>query len=157
MKEIILTQGKVALVDDEDYERLNQHKWSADKNGNTFYARRMSPTVNGKRHGILMHHEIIGYPQKGFEVDHKNGDGLRNLRSNLRHITHRQNLQNLQNIKKTSKYPGVGWHKLREKWRAYISINNKAKHLGLFTNELKAFEAYESAVNELGEELLQES
>lgn len=154
MKEIQLTQGKVALVDDCDYERLNQYKWCAFKHFNTFYAVRNSPRINGKQRTIFMHHEIIGKPPNNFVTDHENGDGLRNLRSNLRHVTQRQNCQNKKNIKKTSKYPGVCWHKLRKKWTALIWINKKRKHLGCFTDELEAFGSYKKAVEKLGERML---
>jgi len=154
MKEIQLTQNQVALVDDEDFERLNQVKWCADKMGNTFYGRRHSPCVNGKRYEILMHHEVIGKPPKGFEVDHLNGVGTDNQKENLRFVTRRQNCQNKKNTKKTSIYPGVHWQKLRGKWCTQITINGKLKHLGLFTDELKAFEAYEQAVNKLGETVI---
>lgn len=49
MKEIILTQGKVALVDDKDFEYLNQWKWHADESLRTFYAKRDFPTLKGVR------------------------------------------------------------------------------------------------------------
>lgn len=105
MKEISLTQEKVALVDDDLYEELNQFKWHAHKMRNTLYAVRHSPTINGKRPIIRMHHEIIGVPPTGFMTDHENGCGTDNQRENLRHVTNRQNQQNLKNKKKTSKYP----------------------------------------------------
>ena len=84
MKKIELTQGKVALVDDCDYERLNRYKWHTFKHLNLFYAARNSPRINGKKHMIQMHYEIIGKPPKGFVTDHIDGDGLINLRSNFR-------------------------------------------------------------------------
>ena len=156
MKEIILTQSQIALVDDDQYEFLIQWKWYADKpkTGYTFYAYRNSPTINGKRHRIAMHHEVIGKPPKGFVNDHRNGRGLDNQRHNLRHVTRRQNLQNLKNIKKSSRYPGVCWDKTRKKWNTKITINGKTKNLGLFVNELQAFNAYKQAVENLGEEVI---
>lgn len=157
MKKILLTQEKFALVDDEDFEKLNQYKWFAHKAGNSFYAERKSPIVNGKRIIIKMHHEIIGYPPKGFEVDHKNGDGLFNLKSNLRFVTRRQNCQNRKNQirrKKTSQYPGVSWDKRDQKWLSMIQINGILKNLGLFTSEFKAFNAYRQAVESLGETVI---
>ena len=66
MKEIILTQGKVALVDDNMFEELNQHKWYAHKFKHTFYAKRMSSRINGKRKVICMHHEIINKAAQRF-------------------------------------------------------------------------------------------
>ena len=157
MREIVLTQNQVALVDDEDYEWLNQWKWYADKpkTGDTFYAYRNSSTVNGKRHRIAMHHEVAGYPLKSFEIDHESGRGLDNQRSNLRHVTKRENQQNRKNgKKKSSQYPGVYWNKARRKWQVNISINNKTKYLGNFVNEKEAYETYCQAVSELGEKVL---
>lgn len=154
MKEIVLTQNQVALVDDCDYERLNKFKWYAKKHRNTFYAGRNFPRINGKQYRINMHHEIIGSPPVGKMSDHEDGNGLNNQRYNLRHVTNRQNGQNKKNIQKTSKYPGVSWHKASKKWRTTIRINGKHKHLGLFANEVEAFEAYKQAVEKLGEKVI---
>lgn len=154
MKEIQLTQGKVALVDDDLYEKLNQFKWFAHKGGNTYYVQRNSPKINGKQRTIFMHHEVIGRPPAGKISDHEDGNGCNNQRYNLRHATSRQNSQNLKNIKKTSKYPGVSWNKEVTKWAAMIQINGKLKCLGRFTDELAAFEAYKKAVEQLGERML---
>lgn len=154
MKEIQLTQGKVAFVNDDMYEELNRYKWYVVKQFNIFYAVRKSPRINGKQHTIWMHHEVIGRPPKNFVTDHKNGDGLKNLRSNLRHVTQRQNCQNQKNTQRTSKPPGVSWHKPGKKWVATIQINKKSKYLGLFIDELEAFESYKKAVENLGERML---
>lgn len=151
MRKIQLTQGQVALVDDDMYEELNQHKWCVDKGGNTFYAQRQLPTINGKRHKIKMHHAIIGKPPKGFEIDHKNGQGTDNQRHNLRFVTRRQNQQNQRNgKKKSSKYPGVYWDKRDKKWIAKIQIDGKSSNLGYFVDEFEAFESYRKAVNAIG-------
>ena len=156
MKRIALTQGKYALVDDEDFERLNQFKWCANKCWNTFYAVRNLPKINGKRFMVLMHHEVIGKPPKGLETDHENGQGLDNQRKNLRFVTTRQNAQNRKNLKKSSQYPGIDWFKRNKKWRAHIRINGKLKYLGSFTNEFEAFSAYRQAVEAIGEEMVGE-
>lgn len=131
-KEIPLTQGKVALVDDEDYERLNQFKWFASKNGKTYYAIRKSK--------ILMHRTIIT-PPSGFEIDHINGNGLDNRRENLRIVSHRENCQN-KHIEKTSKFPGVTWNKQHKKWHAHVRILGKNRYLGSFDDEVEAAKAY---------------
>lgn len=154
MKEIKLTQGLKAQVDDEDFERLNQYKWYAHKSRNVYYARRMSPTINGKRHIINMHHEILGKPPVGLVSDHIDGDGLKNLRSNLRIVTNRQNCQNRKHTTKTSRYPGVCWGKQNKKWHAQIYINGNFKKLGYFSSETKAFEAYRKTINCIGEEMV---
>ena len=145
MKKLPLTQGQVAIVDDADYEWLSQWKWYAAKICNIFYAVRQAKRVNGKQKNIFMHAEIIGR-KEGLEIDHINGNGLDNRRENLRHVTHRENGQN-RHDKRSSKYPGVCWHKRDFNWQATIRLNGKAKYLGSFINEEDAFAAYCRAVN----------
>jgi len=157
MKEIKLTQGKMALVDDNMYGELDKFKWHAFKGGNTFYAARQSPRVNGRQRKIKMDHIVLGKPFKGFEIDHRNGNGLDNQRGNLRIVTVRQNQQNQQNRKhgsKISQFPGVSKDKKCKKWRAYITINSKRKHLGCFITEIEAFIAYKQAVEHIDETVI---
>lgn len=165
VKTIELTQGQHALVDDIDFEFLNQFKWGAkyDKATNGFYARRNQHVqiLNGKRKlkTIMMHRlimeRVIGRELKRREIiDHVNHDSLDNCRENLRIVSTRQNMQN-QKVKKTSKYPGVSWHKRDKKWHAQIKIGGKVKHLGYFTDEREAAKAYEKACREfVGENLI---
>lgn len=156
MKKIFLTQGQIALVDDDQYEFLNQWKWYVHESTKTFYAARQSPKVNGKQHAIFMHHIILGQPPKGLEIDHKNGQGTDNQRHNLRFVTRRQNQQNQRNgRKKTSQLPGVTWHKRNKRWQAQIRINGHRTYLGQFESEIKAFKVYCQAVEGLGEKMLE--
>lgn len=151
MKEIPLTNGKIALVDDDDYEWLSQWKWYSRKHRNSFYAQR-SIWENGKIRTLQMHIAIMG-KREGLQIDHMNGNGLDNQRHNLRHLTNRQNAQNLH-TNKSSTYPGVHWDKTRHKWKAEILLTSKPrkrKFLGRFENELDAFNAYKEAVQGLGE------
>lgn len=148
VKKIPLTQGKFTLVDDQDYDFLNQWKWQVMIKNNTAYAQRFENKTPIRIHRFLLN------PPKGFVVDHINGNGLDNRRSNLRVVTHRQNMQNMH-VKRSSKYPGVSWRKDRNKWEAKISINNKSKHLGHFKSENEAFEAYKEAVNALDENVIE--
>ena len=145
-KEIFLTQNKIAIVDDCDYEYLNQFKWYAHNEGHTFYARR-KVWKDGKGKTFYMHTAILG-KREGYECDHINGDGLDNRRSNLRFVTRRQNTQNIH-IFKTSLYPGVYWNKEHKKWRARLQVGNKCIHAGYFDNEYKAYLTYCKAVREL--------
>ena len=154
MKKIELTRGQTTLVDGKNFEKLNEFKWYAHKCLNTFYAVRNSLYINGKRTIILMHHEIIGRPPKGMISDHRDGNGLNNQGHNLRHVTCRQNQQNQVHRNKSSQYPGVYWHKSRNKWVAQIKINNKNEYLGLYISEFDAFQAYKQAVESLGETVL---
>lgn len=155
MKEIILTRGKAAIVDDKNYDRIAKYKWFAMKHRNTFYGRRMLPSHNRSKDAILIHHEIMGKPPAGFIWDHKDGNGLNNTEDNLRLVTCRQNSQNKVNIKKTSKYPGVYWCKAAGKWQAQITINGKNNYLGRFPIEDDAGAAYRAAVERLGETIIQ--
>lgn len=153
VKKILLTQGKFALVDDEDYKMLNQFRWYAHKakgikSRKVFYVHRKKDKKT-----ILMHRFILDAP-KGFQVDHINGNGLDNRKSNLRIVTSRQNQQNRQ-VNCTSKYPGVCWSLSAKKWMVDIKIKGKKKYLGYFKTEKEAFQAYKSAVHELtGEKLV---
>jgi hypothetical protein len=154
MKEIFLSQGLVAWVDDGMYRELNQYNWYANKSRNTYYARRHVVGDSDKK--ITMYHAVMGFPPKGFISDHRDGNGLNNQRKNLRFVTSRQNRQNLNNIilPITSEFPGVGWHKKDKKWQARITINGKQKFLGNFKTEISAFEAYKQAVENLGQTVI---
>jgi len=145
MKQIPLTQGLFALVDDEDFEYLNQFKWHAHKANRTFYALRNSLYKdNKKRHTIQMHRVILGLNNLEIKCDHIDGNGLNNQRYNLRPSTNAENCKN-QKPKKgfSSKYKGVCWCNIKNKWRANIRINNKQKHIGYFDHEIEAAKAYD--------------
>jgi hypothetical protein len=128
MKQIELTQGKVTLIDDEDYEKVHQFKWSVDGGG---YAA-------NRKHRAL--HRFIMNAPKGMEVDHIDGDLLNNQKSNLRLCTHAQNMMNQKlPITNTSGYKGTCYNKANKQWRAYISSGNKQIHIGYYkTKELAA-------------------
>lgn len=134
MRFIPLTKGFAARVDDEWYEALKKYNWMVDSKG---YAVRWSPRKNYKRHNIYMH-RIVNNTPNGFETDHVDRDRLNNQSKNLRTVNHSQNSYN-----KLSK--GYGWHKASRKWRAYIDINGKHKHLGLFNTEAEAKQKRETA------------
>jgi hypothetical protein len=148
VKEIPLTKGYVALVDDEDYEWLSRWKWFAKADHNLVYARRMSHVGEGKRTTIGMHRLIMGDPP-GREVDHWDNDGCNNQRGNLRVATHRQNLAKSRQVLGPSGFRGVSWDKERRKWRARIHIDGKEKTLGRFRNADEAARAYDAAAKEV--------
>lgn len=149
MKRIKLTQGKVALVDDEDYEWLNQWKWYASEGRNTFYAFRTGQ-VCGKNTAIQMHREILGLTlYDGKHTDHIDHNGLNNLKSNLRICTTQQNHYNQNPRKGTSRFKGVCWRKKLKKWSAQIQYKNRQTFLGYFLKEINAALAYDAKAREL--------
>lgn len=141
VKEIPLTQGKVALVDDEDYEELNKFKWYTNKLPCTYYAAKAKPNRSGTEQ---MHRIILNAPLH-LQVDHIDGNGLNNQKSNLRLVTPRENTQN-RHHKMTSKYPGVSFKKQSHRWVSQIYINNKKIHLGYYKTEIEAYNAYKEAL-----------
>jgi len=142
MKEIQLTQGRVALVDDEDYNMLMQYKWCAVKDRNTFYAVTNLKTLTGFKYQT-MHRLLINIPRE-LVTDHLDGNGLNNQKLNLRSVTSRENLQNLH-IEKTSKYPGIYWNKKRNNWMAKIVINKQTRYICSSVREEDAAIAYKIA------------
>lgn len=145
MKKIPLTRGLFALVDDEDFERLSRHKWRANSGG---YAVRDSPSVNGKRHAIYMHREIMS-PASGVVIDHINGDKRDNRRENLRVCSRSENLRNQRRRSdNTSGFKGVNRHTqkgLRHPWIARVKVNHRGIHLGCFATPEEAARAYDAA------------
>jgi len=152
MMEIALTRGKHTTVDDDDYEFLNRFKWYAYASRNLFYARRA--IYIEKKQKILYMHNVIMEPPDGLEVDHINGDGLNNTRSNLRICTRKENCMNLNKTRGASKYKGVCFD-ITQRWRmwsARITKNSKKRSLGYYDTELEAAKAYDlAAVKEFGE------
>ena len=141
MKTIPLSQGKCAIVDDEDYAKLIEHKWYANKMGGIWYAMR---ACNGKK--IYMHREIMGlYCYNKDMIDHINHNGLDNRKINLRVCTCSQNHRNRIPTKKTSKYKGVHWNKQKKRWRVFIYVSNKHVLLGQFKDEIIAAKTYDRA------------
>lgn len=140
MKEIRLTKGMVAIVDDHDFDLLNKLKWQAQKMKNNWYAS-TAIRENGKQKTVFMHRMIFSLSDKTIWVDHKDHNGLNNSRSNLRLCNRSQNTANRRpNQNKTSKFLGVCRYK--EKWRAALKFNGKAYHLGDHLTEELAAKAY---------------
>lgn len=137
MREIILTQGKIALVDDADYESISKFRWYAHFNGSKWYAMRDTATEQ-----FRMHRQILGVTSNKILVDHRNRDGLDNQRHNLRRATKAENAINSK-LRKGNKsgLRGVHFDKARGKWAARLSY----RHLGRFDDPLEAARAYDRA------------
>jgi len=151
MKLIPLTQGKFAMVDDSDFEWLNQWKWYALKSHNTWYAvRNIETGVDGKQERLYMHRIILSIDNPKTKGDHRDHDGLNNQRENLRLCTDAQNQANRRSSANgTSKYLGVSWYSRDKVWKAQINKYGKTNHLGYFKNEIDAAIAYNNAAKKL--------
>ncbi len=122
MKKILLTRGKFAIVDDEDFPFINQWKWWFTTRG---YA------VREKKRKLIFMHRLINKTPKGFDTDHVNKNKLDNRKDNLRTVTRSQNFMNINPRKNnTSGFRGVQRH--AEGWMARIKVDYKAIYLGYF-------------------------
>jgi hypothetical protein len=145
MKEVSLTRGMVALIDDADAELVEAFNWRAEKGTATFYARKTGPRP--ERIQTSMHRLILGL-ERGDRLccDHIDGNGLNNQRHNLRVATYKQNAANRTASRNAlSHYNGVTLDKRVGKWRAQIQSGGKSIWLGQFATELQAAEAYDLA------------
>jgi hypothetical protein len=143
--------GLVALVDDNDYELVSQHRWHVNL-GKHPGCRDTGPYAqtnirrNGRNTTIRMHRLLTDWSQ----TDHINGNGLDNRRSNLRPATPSQNRYNQRPwIRSSSRFKGVTWHKKLAKWQAGIKVAGTFRYLGVFASEEAASAAYEAAALEV--------
>jgi hypothetical protein len=154
VRQINLTQGLFALVDDEDYARLNAYNWHANWSENTrsFYARRghYLGKKNGRsqRRWIYMHREVLGLAHEDKrQGDHIiSGTTLDNRRKNLRIVTHAQNLANCRKRRDNkSGRSGVWQDPKTGKYQVHLNTNKVRKYLGLFISFADACAAREAA------------
>lgn len=136
MKLIKLTQGKFAIVDNENFELLSKYNWHFHSSG---YARTSTPRK------IYMHRIILGAENKEL-CDHINRNKLDNRKSNLRIVNATESIINT-NIRKdnTSGYKGVSWDKSRNKWQVFITSYKKTKSLGRYEKLKEAIKARKQA------------
>ncbi len=142
MKQIHLTQGQVALVDDQDFERFGHLKWCANKKKNGFYAYRTTPKP--EKNSLYLHREILGVTDPRVKVDHKNHDTLDNRRENLRECTTSQNTANRKGPTKANScgIRGVRIDKRDGAWMAEIRVGGKHIYIGRFRSKKAAGIAY---------------
>lgn len=149
MKYIQLTQGKQAIVDDEDYEYLNQFKWYADKK----YATRKVSLAEGRDKQVrvrqYLHRAVLRDAPKNQRIDHINGNTFDNRKSNLRPCTPAQNAVNSNmRANNTTGYRGVNWNERDKKWRVIV----QKRFVGNYKDIKEAAQAYNKvAVDMYGE------
>lgn len=142
-RQIPLANGRFALIDDEDAERVLQHRWWLHGKGrtNTVYA--AARIVQGT---TLLHRFILNVSDPDIHVDHIDLDGLNCCKSNLRIATHQQNQRNRAKYNcNTTGYKGVFRNPSSSKWRAMITVNGKCVHIGYFVDIIDAARAYDEA------------
>jgi|SRR3990167_74362 len=144
MKTIQLTQGKFAIVDDQDYKNLLFCSWSMSGNGD------VQAWING---GMISLHRYLMGKKIGFEIDHVNGNKLDNRRKNLRFCSRHQNSANKNKYStNTTGFKGVTWEKQINKFAARITFKYKNITLGRFNTAIEVARAYnKAAVKYFGE------
>ena len=149
--QIPLTLGKVALIDDADEDVVRRHTWHARCNAadRTCYA--LTNVKDANRHRTISMHRLLLTPPSDMQVDHIDGDGLNNLRSNLRIVTRAQNQQNRRKPINglSSRFKGVSWRSHSNRWVASITANGKCIRIGLFDSEEDAARAYDEVASEM--------
>jgi hypothetical protein len=141
MKTIPLTQGKVALVDDDLFDELNQHKWFAHHRDKTYYAERHVTLPDGKKTICAMHNEIFRLRDEPITgtIDHRDRNGLNNQRDNLRDATKAQQTYNRGKSRRNkSGYIGVHWVKGDGNWRAAVRFGGKSHSVGRYDDPFSA-------------------
>ncbi len=154
MATIKLTSKKLGdhnvYIDDVDYNRVMQFKWSLwkNKNGNIYAVRRNHVLSEPTR--VYLHRFILNVTDSKIIVDHKNHNGLDCSRNNIRLSNKSTNAQNSlkQKTESSSKYKGVSWCNSKSRWRAQICVNRRPINLGLFRSEEEAAYAYDKAAEE---------
>lgn len=135
-----------AIVNDKDYELVSRYRWFYEKSRNnqhTFNHYAMTELrENGKKlRKLRMHSLILDHFGKGSVIDHVNGNGLDNRRSNLRICTTRENALNTRRNRHLNKH---GVNKFHDRYQSKISMKNKQIHLGTFLTEAEAVAAYQA-------------
>lgn len=146
---ITLPTGQTTMIDETDLDLVSARSWSALPAGKKTYAR-VTVKKAGRSKSLLMHRLIMD-PPEGFQIDHRDGDGLNNRRSNLRICTASENRCNQGKLggNHSSQFKGVSWNREKKRWQALLAYEGRREFLGYFTNEYDAAQAYNFAASTL--------
>jgi hypothetical protein len=138
----ITSKGEEFYFDKEDYEKIKVHSWFTDKDGYI--------TATGS----VRMHRLLKPSDKGMQIDHINLNVYDNRKNNLRVSTQQENSRNRPKISRkcTSVYKGVHFNNKTSKWYAQIGINRKSCHIGTFSTEKEAAQAYNKKASEIFKE-----
>lgn len=146
---INLTKGRQAIIDDDD-AHLAAFKWCVTIKSRIAYAVRSIMDSAGKRRSVYLHREVLGLKSgERLVVDHIDGDGLNNRRSNLRAITHRENIRNVVGPRRDNTTGYLGVYRVGSRFQAKIMTNGSYKNLGMFATPDEANVARLAAEAEL--------
>jgi hypothetical protein len=142
MVEVPLTRERIALIDDDDFETVSRFKWCCDRQKDM-----RSPiyAITWNKGKIMRMHRLILNAQPGQLVDHINGNGLDNRRSNIRICTIAENAHNIHKTRGKSIFKGVSWHDKHKIWDVTITLDCTRIYIGTYKNELEAALAYDEA------------
>lgn len=143
-KQIQLSKGKYTIVDDEDFEYLNQWKWCVNSAGYAVRTVNFKTSSGKKTTTTIRMHRVILKPLPGMQVDHIDNDKLNNQKSNLRECTNEENGRN-KGLPNTNSSGFKGVEKRNRRWRAAIKVSQRKIHLGFFSCPIEAARAYNAA------------
>lgn len=149
-REIRLTRGYVAIVDEADFAALDQYTWYAhirirrDGTRRVYAARTIGEWPNQRQ--VLMHRQILAAPH-GTQIDHRDRDGLNNTRLNLRFCTGSQNSSNREIVRSKCGFKGV--RPKRKRWSAVVIVRRRQYQKGTFATAAEAAKAYDQLVTRL--------
>lgn len=137
MKQLQLTQGKVVMLDDEDFALVSKYSWCVSRKAYNNYA-----VVRREGNKIIYLHRLLMNTPQDQVVDHIDGNDLNCQRSNMRNCTR---AQNAQNQKTRAGYKGVSWDSINKKYKSYIKVKGRQLFLGRFVKASDAAKVYNDA------------
>jgi len=149
MKEIPLTRGYTALVDDADFPLVSQSRWQARPDRNTVYASRGVRDGSGKTKTLYMHVALLDAGD-GLVVDHINGNGLDNRRKNLRIATRGQNVHHsFTTVKNKHGFRGISFIERYQRWQVSMKTGGRNTYVGFYATAEEAARAYDAKALEV--------